>query len=76
MFIFPYLQSQGAGDAFVGALAHYLARYPDTSMLKKVAGAVHIASLTVQKYGTQSSYPLAKDLRFDINNKNFDWTYV
>lgn len=67
---------QGAGDAFVGALAHYLARYPDAPLLKKVAGAVHIASMSVQKYGTQSSYPLAKDLRFDINLKNFDYSYV
>lgn len=41
-----------------------------------MAGAVTIASMTVQKYGTQTSYPFAKDLRFDINVKNIDWSYV
>lgn len=72
-FAFPF---QGAGDAFVGALAHYSARYPEASLLKKVAGAVTIASMSVQQYGTQNSYPWAKDLRFDINLKSFDWSYV
>lgn len=71
-----FVFNQGAGDAFVGALAHYIARYPKTSLLKKVGGAVTIASMSVQQYGIQNSYPLAKDLRFDINLKNFDWAYV
>lgn len=67
---------QGAGDAFVGALAHYLARYPDFPLFRKVGGAVQIATMSVQQYGTQTSYPLAKDLRFDIGLRNFDWSYV
>lgn len=70
------LDTTGAGDAFVGALAHYLARYPDLPLYRKVGGAVTIASMSVQQYGTQSSYPMAKDLRFDITLKNFDWSYV
>lgn len=78
--IFSYFSfcktTKGAGDAFVGALAHYLARYPDVPLYRKVGGAVTIASMSVQQYGTQSSYPLAKDLRFDITLKNFDWSYV
>lgn len=70
------LDTTGAGDAFVGALAHYLAKYPDLPLYRKVGGACQIASMSVQQYGTQSSYPLAKDLRFDITLKNFDWSYV
>jgi len=70
------VDTTGAGDAFVGALAHYFARHPDAPLLKKVGGAVHLASMTVQKYGTQTSYPLGKDLRVDINLKNFDWAFV
>lgn len=70
------LYFQGAGDAFVGALAHYLAKYPDVPLYRKVGGAIIIASMSVQQYGTQSSYPFAKDLRFDITLKNFDWCYV
>ncbi|XP_031626052.1 ribokinase [Contarinia nasturtii] len=69
------LDTTGAGDAFVGALAHYLARY-DTNvpLYKKIGGAITIASMTVQQYGTQTSYPSAKELRFDISLKNFDYT--
>lgn len=55
-FIFSFLffsNLQGAGDAFVGALAHYFARYPDIPLYRKVGGAVTIASMSVQQYGTQ-----------------------
>lgn len=70
------LDTTGAGDAFVGALAHYLSSYPDLPLYRKVGGAIIIASMSVQQYGTQSSYPFAKDLRFDITRKDFDWSYV
>lgn len=70
------VDTTGAGDAFIGALAHFIARYPEASMLQKVGGAVHIASMTVQQYGTQTSYPLAKDVRLDITQKTFDWRYI
>lgn len=46
-------------------------------MVKKVGAACHIASLSVQQKGTQSSYPSAVDLKdFDIESQVFDWNYV
>lgn len=69
------LDTTGAGDAFVGALAHYLARYETkVPLYKKIGGAILIASMSIQQYGTQTSYPSAKDLRYDISLKHFDFT--
>lgn len=60
----------------MGALAHYYHKYEDLPLLRKVGGAITIASMSVQQYGTQSSYPLAKDLRFDVASKSFEWSHV
>lgn len=46
----------GAGDAFIGALAHFIGRYPDASWTQKVGAAIEIASHSVQTKGTQSSF--------------------
>jgi ribokinase len=54
----------GAGDAFVGSLAFYLAR--GRSLADAVRSANHVAALSVQKPGTQSSYPDIKDLPADL----------
>lgn len=48
---------KGAGDAFVGAFAHYLCYYGKDSIEKALKLASDYASLSVQKLGTQSSYP-------------------
>lgn len=72
---FNYLQ--GAGDAFTGALAHYLATEPDLPMVQKVGAACMIASMSVTAKGTQKSYPNLDQLKdFDIKTKVFDWTYL
>lgn len=46
----------GAGDAFIGALAFFMCRYPEATWLQKVGAAIEIASHTVQMKGTQSSF--------------------
>lgn len=46
----------GAGDAFIGALAFFIAKYPATSWKQKIAASLEIASHSVQFKGTQSSY--------------------
>ena len=56
------LDTTGAGDAFVGALAFFLIRFPLLSLHEKISRACRVASLSVLKKGTQSSYPDAKDL--------------
>lgn len=58
------VDTTGAGDAFVGSLAHYLSL--NFSVREAVRKAVMIASISVQRPGTQSSFPLLKDLPIDL----------
>jgi len=50
------IYSQGAGDAFIGALGFYLACFKTLSLEEKIKRAVKIASLSVTRKGTQKSY--------------------
>jgi ribokinase len=54
------IDTVGAGDCFVGSLAHFLAK--GLTMPAAAHRAVTIASLSVQAKGTQTSFPEAKDL--------------
>lgn len=54
------VDTTGAGDAFVGSLATFLAL--DFSLETAVERSVQIASLSVQKAGTQTSFPYAKEV--------------
>ncbi|XP_069092324.1 ribokinase isoform X2 [Pleurodeles waltl] len=56
------VDTTGAGDSFVGALAFYMAYYPDLGMEEMINRSCSIASVSVQSAGTQSSYPFRKDL--------------
>ncbi|XP_053568628.1 ribokinase [Bombina bombina] len=56
------VDTTGAGDSFVGALAFYTAHYPHLSIEEMVKRSNHIASVSVQAAGTQSSYPRRSDL--------------
>ncbi|XP_021407965.1 ribokinase isoform X2 [Lonchura striata] len=60
------VDTTGAGDSFVGALAFYLAYYPTLSMEEMIRKSNCIASVSVQAPGTQSSYPYRKDLPQDL----------
>ncbi|KAH8396244.1 hypothetical protein KR222_006087 [Zaprionus bogoriensis] len=53
------VDTTGAGDAFIGALAHNLARHPERQLAAHIAAACEVASRSVQQYGTQSSFPRA-----------------
>lgn len=71
------IDTTGAGDAFIGALAHYTAIDPTIPLVQRVGAAVHIATYSVQRKGTQTSYPTLQDLGdFDVKTKKFDWSYV
>ena len=50
------VDTSGAGDAFIGALAHFLAR-GDLPLPDIVHRACAISALSVTQPGTQSSYP-------------------
>ena len=54
------VDTTGAGDAFVGSLAHFLAS--GKALNDAVARANRIAGMSVTAPGTQSSFPEAKDL--------------
>ncbi|KAM9016423.1 ribokinase isoform 3-T4 [Guaruba guarouba] len=56
------MDTTGAGDSFVGALAFYLAYYPKLSMEEMIRNSNYVASVSVQAAGAQSSYPYRKDL--------------
>ncbi|EOD26318.1 hypothetical protein EMIHUDRAFT_73582 [Emiliania huxleyi CCMP1516] len=67
----PHLRAEsvadttGAGDGFLGALAHLMASC-GKPLAEALPGAVHVASISVQRRGAQSSYPLAAELPPDI----------
>ncbi|KAL4711089.1 hypothetical protein ACJJTC_009460 [Scirpophaga incertulas] len=51
------VDTTGAGDAFVGALATYIIRYKDKPLHQLIGAACEVASESVTKEGTQTSYP-------------------
>jgi ribokinase len=58
------LDTTGAGDAFVGSLGYFLAAgKPLTEAMRR---ANHIAAISVQSSGTQTSFPVAADLSPDL----------
>ena len=53
---------QGAGDAFVGSVAYYMAKHPQLAFTEIVRRSCHVAAISVSKKGTQKSYPSAEEL--------------
>jgi ribokinase len=58
------MDSTGAGDAFVGSLAYFLASGKDVTEAMRRAN--HIAAISVQSSGTQTSFPVAADLPVEL----------
>jgi ribokinase len=58
------LDTTGAGDAFVGSLAFFLAA--GKSLSESIKRANGIAAVSVQSSGTQTSFPEAKDLPTEL----------
>ncbi len=57
------VDTTGAGDAFVGALAHFMhSGGSDLSLEEAVRRSCVVASHSVRKAGTQQSYPFRKEL--------------
>lgn len=54
------VDTTGAGDAFVGAFAHYLAA--GNAPTEALTRAVKVAAYSVQRVGAQRSYPTAADV--------------
>ena len=60
------LDSTGAGDAFVGSLAYFLAS--GTSITEGMRRANAVAAISVQASGTQSSFPDSGDIPGELLN--------
>jgi ribokinase len=58
------VDTTGAGDAFVGSLAYYLA--DGKTIVEAMRRANRIAAISVQAHGTQSSFPDLADLPADL----------
>lgn len=56
------VDTTGAGDAFVGALAYFLAAHPKMALPTAVQRACDIATISVQSPGTHESFPWRRDL--------------
>ena len=56
------VDTTGAGDAFVGSVATFTACAPELPLADVVEKACRVASLSVQRHGTQTSYPYRADL--------------
>ena len=53
---------QGAGDAFIGAMAFYMAKFKKLPFDEIVRRSGEIARASVLAPGTQTSYPKRKEL--------------
>jgi ribokinase len=58
------VDTTGAGDAYVGSLAYFLAA--GKPMSEAIRRASYIASISVQSVGTQVSFPVVEDLPPDL----------
>jgi ribokinase len=56
------VDTTGAGDAFVGSLSYFLACRNDLSLSEAVKRAGRVASLSVQREGAQSSFPMRDEV--------------
>jgi ribokinase len=57
------IDTTGAGDSFCGSLAYLISKYPDKTIAELSRKASKVASMSVQKPGTQSSYPTIEEVR-------------
>ena len=56
------VDTTGAGDSFVGSMAYYLANHQGLELTEVVSRACQVATITVQKEGTQTSFPNKDEL--------------
>jgi len=56
------VDTTGAGDCFLGALAYFMVTNPDWSLKKAITNACRVAAVSVQASGTQTSFPTRDQL--------------
>ncbi|XP_011875662.1 PREDICTED: ribokinase-like [Vollenhovia emeryi] len=60
------VDTTGAGDAFLGALAYFKAYHPELPMDECIRRACAVATRSVLKFGTHASFPTRNDLPEDL----------
>ncbi|XP_055544383.1 ribokinase [Wyeomyia smithii] len=72
------VDTTGAGDAFIGALAHFIARNPSAELTECISAANQVAAFSVQKTGTQTSFPRLSEtgLPEDASLHQCFWEYI
>ncbi|XP_058789808.1 ribokinase-like [Phymastichus coffea] len=60
------VDTTGAGDSFLGALAYFLAYNPDFPLEECIKRSNKIAAISVTKSGTQASFPYREDLQKEL----------
>ncbi|KAM6973148.1 ribokinase [Aplochiton taeniatus] len=60
------VDTTGAGDSFIGALAFCMAHYPTMPLEEMARRANQVSGVSVQSIGTQTSYPSRKDLPAEL----------
>lgn len=60
------VDTTGAGDSFIGALAFYMANYSTMPLEEMARRANQVAAVSVQAVGTQMSYPFRHNLPADL----------
>lgn len=63
------VDTTGAGDCFLGALAFYLCYFPSLPLGEQLSRACSIARLSVMQCGTQESFPSRSDLNASLFSK-------
>lgn len=61
-----------AGDAFIGALAYFISKYPNSSWFQKIGASMEIATHSVQFKGTQTSYINFPSIDLSTKSYNFE----
>lgn len=66
------IDTTGAGDSFMGALAFFMVHFPDLNMVEKITRCNVIASQTVTRKGTQDSFPFRHELPEELFRNYMD----
>ncbi|XP_008551445.1 ribokinase isoform X1 [Microplitis demolitor] len=60
------VDTTGAGDAFLGALAYFIAYHSKLTLKKQIERACQVAKKSVMKAGTQPSFPIKDELSKEL----------
>ncbi|XP_076366790.1 ribokinase-like isoform X2 [Tachypleus tridentatus] len=60
------VDTTGAGDAFLGALAYFMTHHSSLTMKEWIKRSCEVAAMSVQNLGTQTSFPWKEDIPAEL----------